>query len=1674
MLPQESFQETAQQRRAQRRARLDSRRIRVHRQQAQDDTLQRQEIIRHQNAVRQQTRRSRLTEQQHQQDILLNAQQHRTAYAGLNEEERAQCQQQDAQQHRSAYAGLSEEERAQRQQQDAQQHRTAYAGLSEEERAQRQQQDALQHRNRRRQPSTLYRVATESITVEQSVPPHSIGSRSNICSYCHALRWPLEATRGTICCSKGKNGNLQHIFPAPLPPVLHDLFTWDISTNVPSPTGFSATTIRRFRTNLRQYNCALQMASSGMKIQQPRQPGISMIVAKGAVYHDIGPLVPTGDNAPKFAQLYIIDNDLEEVDHRLSHFARSAMNRELLHRLQVMLHAVNPFVLQFRQIIQDIMQNNLDLEEREIYISTDGNVDHRRYNQPTGFGQQELAGIMPGSEEIGVDYRREIRIRAQGGPNDYGIHKISDAHKFYDSLHFVLFHPQGQQGWEKNGILLLNPPRNESRQRRRNGNGTFIDDEALLDADNLNEEQAIQDNEIPIQTERGRGRQIYVSEQGYAVYFMHDRNPQDHSLFVFGKKLYQEWMVDQFCKVESRRLLWLMQNQKTLRSDVYQGLTDAMQTGDTSNLNNLGQRIILPSTHIGSPRYLRQLFQDAMGIVRALGRPDYFITMTCNPNWSEIKDALKPGEVANDRPDLISRVFRLKLNAFLKFLTKDKIVGEVIGHIHVIEFQKRGLPHAHILLIVSDQDKPRSANDFDQVVCAEIPDKDQNPRLWGIVTRNMLHGPCGTANPRSGCMKNGKCRFGYPKEFAEETRESDEHSYPIYRRRNNGRTFQKTEDGYVYDNRSVAPYNAWLSLTFDCHINMEICSNITAVKYIYKYIYKGPDRAEIVIGAPPVEDEPVLNEIRDYHQGRYISASEASWRLLQFSMHREFPSVQRLEVHLPEQQQVMFNEDGSLMGILTDARHTRLTRWFEFNKRKKEEHSIAFLTDPEAQPHPCLQTLYHNFPRIASWDQSHKNWKERAQRLNDQDESYYVYKEGYPPVGRVYFVHPKEGERYFLRLLLMSKPGATSYDDLKTTNDSSRNPSHFTHASFQDACRDLGLLQDDYEWIRCMELASTFASADQLRHLFVSLLLYNSLSNPLQLWDTFKKELSEDYFYQARNRNRDQEHGEQIFNKALRAIRNCLKSNGRDLADYQLPIPADLVLGEGNVIIDEERSRYDHIIQQEVRDTSVPMLNEQQQLAYNMIMNSVHKIKDFYVLLNEGRRTVYPDVQNCYFIDGLGGAGKTFLYNTLLATVRAEDGIAIAVASSGIAALLLEGGRTAHSRLKIPVNGISELSTCNMTKQSNEAEFIQVADIIIWDEAPMQHKHTFEAVDRTFKDLTGIDKPFGGKVVIMGGDFRQVLPVIPRAGRTQVVEASLNRSFLWSHVCVLTLHQNMRVQRMIQDGDHTSAAGQQEFSDWLKRIGEGTEKIYQQHGSHAIHIPSDMCIGCRHQDTVSTLIDAIYGDLNNIRDWESRAQYIMERAILTPLNADVDAINKEISSTFLKNNDGSSIIIQKYFSADSILEHERNAMYPTEYLNKLNLSGIPPHSLDLFVGCPIMLLKNMTGGLANGTRLIITRLMARLIEAQVTTGPSKNQIVLIPRINHTPANPDKMPFTLQRRQFPVRPAFAMTINKSQGQTFRQIGVYIKDSVFSHGQLYVALSRVGSRDGIKFMVKDGWK
>ena len=220
-------------------------------------------------------------EQRREQRREQERQRHRARRAALTHQRRLLLQQEDAEQHRTAYANLSPEQRTLRQEQDAEQHRTAYANLSPEQRALRQQNTQRRRILRNEQPP-LYRAATVPITNEDSVPQHSLGTRDNICSHCGALRWPLEGTRGTLCCSNGKNGNLSEIFQSPFPPFLHDLFTWNITNNEVSPTGLTANTIRNFRQNIRQYNCALQMASSRIQLDKP--PSGGMIVAKGAQF----------------------------------------------------------------------------------------------------------------------------------------------------------------------------------------------------------------------------------------------------------------------------------------------------------------------------------------------------------------------------------------------------------------------------------------------------------------------------------------------------------------------------------------------------------------------------------------------------------------------------------------------------------------------------------------------------------------------------------------------------------------------------------------------------------------------------------------------------------------------------------------------------------------------------------------------------------------------------------------------------------------------------------------------------------------------------------------------------------------------------------------------------------------------------------------------------------------------------------------------------------------------------------------------------------------------------------------------------------------------------------------------------------------------------------------------
>jgi hypothetical protein len=290
-------------------------------------------------------------------------------------------------------------------------------------------------------------------------------------------------------------------------------------------------------------------------------------------------------------------------------------------------------------------------------------------------------------------------------------------------------------------------------------------------------------------------------------------------------------------------LKFIRENQRQLRCDLYNGLQDALNASDVFG-NDIGQKMIIPSSFQGGERTMGQLYQDAMARVRKFGKPDLFVTFTCNPKWKEITNALLSGQTAKDRPDLVTRVFNLKLDAFLKDI-KDGVLGNVIAKIWVIEFQKRGLPHAHILLILDELSKLRTAEDYNSMVSAEIPDLICHPKAYETVTSCMVHGPCGPYFFNAQCMEQGKCKKRYPRSFSEETR-CDVDRYPEYRRRQT-RIFVDPKMQCVVDNQWIVPYNLHLATKYHAHINVEICSSISAVKYLYKYVYKGPNRATAVV-----------------------------------------------------------------------------------------------------------------------------------------------------------------------------------------------------------------------------------------------------------------------------------------------------------------------------------------------------------------------------------------------------------------------------------------------------------------------------------------------------------------------------------------------------------------------------------------------------------------------------------------------------------------------------------------------------------------------------------------------------------------------------------------------------------------------------------------------------------
>ncbi|XP_031131717.1 uncharacterized protein LOC116033103 [Ipomoea triloba] len=609
--------------------------------------------------------------------------------------------------------------------------------------------------------------------------------------------------------------------------------------------------------------------------------------------------------------------------------------------------------------------------------------------------------------------------------------------------------------------------------------------------------------------------------------------------------------------VKAGRLLFIRSNQKALHCEVYKGLSNALFRGDIDP-STQGKRIILPSNFTGGARYMIQNYQDAMAICRWIGYPSLFITFTC----------LR----AEDRPDIVARIFKMKLDSLIKEFKAGKLFGPVKALIYTIEFQKRGLPHAHILLFLGLNTSIPCQSTMDSIISAEIPSKELDPEYYQAVEEFMLHGHCGIARKTSPCMVNGWCSKHFPKKC--------------------------------------------LLLRYKAHMNVEWCNQSRSIKYLFKYVNKGNDRviAEFYKTTSNADGVQVVDEINMYYDCRYVSASKATWRLLNFEIQCRNLLVERLSFHLPDSQTVFFQDDEDVEIVLNKETlgQSMFTQWFEANKTFQEAKLLTYIEMP------------------------------------------------------------------------------------------------------------------------------------------------NKFKKNFALFELSKLLL--------------------VYNKTLRDFPN-------------MP-----VMNEASHVHVENRLLWEELAYDRARE-----YEESQRLKEK---------------LTEEQRAIYDAVIND--IDSNNG-GLFFVY-------RAKGEIVINVASSEIASLLLPGGRTAHSRFSIPIS-INEDSTCNINQGSQLVELIVQAKLIIWDEAPMMHKHCFEALDKTMRDLLRFvnkdsdSKTFGGKTVVLGGNFRQILLVVPKGSRQDIISATINSSYLWRHCRVMRLTKNLRLTTM-EPRLHQDKV--QEFANWLISIGDGT------------------------------------------------------------------------------------------------------------------------------------------------------------------------------------------------------------------------------------------------------------
>jgi len=952
-------------------------------------------------------------------------------------------------------------------------------------------------------------------------------------------------------------------------------------------------------------------------------------------------------------------------------------------------------------------------------------------------------------------------------------------------------------------------------------------------------------------------------------------------------RLGQEYVCGGWIKAEDHRLSFLASKagQQKIRAENYGDLRDHLNGADATA--DVG-RVILPATSRGSPRKLKRYYEDAMATVRAFGPPALFITMTANGSAAEVKACLQAWQQSEDRWDLCSEVFDAHRKQLLKELGEGGVFGTSVARFSVLEFQKRGLPHVHVLLWLVDQ--PSNGEKIDAIVRATIPPVGP---LRDSVLRTNVHN-CGP-----GCQgPSGRCKSFFPKPECDATRLKDPNErgdFVLYKRTANVVTVRRDCHDSVFGDVDIVPYSPYLTLRHNSHVNVEIVASSKSPKYLTKYLSKGGsiDRAMVS------EKQDEGNEVAQFRSRRVVGAHSALLALRKTPELQLDPPTEALALHLPGQKQV-FIQAGSGATSRQTAATNALNRAAARNSQL-EAFFLANSLGAEALGVQAVDIPYELFPNYFTWEGASGLWMPRQ-------------KAEVKKIGRIRWTHPATGELFYMRRLLMSPQGigVTSFVELRTVSEEEK-------PTFKAACVARGLVEGSAEYSDCLREAATTQMPWALRRLYVSILTLGEVEDPVALLQGHWEALTDDWRTSSERARRALLRTELAGLAERAGIEldigdwGCMMgANGQPLVDVEWPQgealdPAAVAAvrwqdgGQGLKAASAERA----CAAKAARPPSA------EQLGFIEVV-----------------RAAADDGGGCFFLSAGAGTGKTYTLNLLIDELRAGGADVAAMASSGIAAQLLPApSGTIHSTLKVPIDiGSQEAPMLDVWAANRIAirRRIWEYDVFVIDEACMSHKNVFTALDATLREIAKPESeggmgppvvpgrshpswtPFAGKTVVLAGHWAQTLPIVPRGDRAAITYACMFNAQFWGEVSVWSLTENFRLR---------GAGGAADHARLLHAVAEGTSSDPDSgefgrlpSGGGVLRLPDRLliddgdearaaCKGLTHWVYEGAEGAVLTGGLPGSEagyDSESYYDFWTSRAILAPHRATVGVYNNQV------------------------------------------------------------------------------------------------------------------------------------------------------------------------------------